>query len=139
MADLDPMTLPTSPAPLSVTALAKQFGVSRTTIQRRLKKGWVPPVKVAPATVPPAAVPRQPAADGVPGAASAAAQAGVSDAPLGRSIPAAALVPILVLATCSAAFWISGLTSIFAGSLSPVICVWGRVRDLRVVGGRVAS
>jgi hypothetical protein len=25
-----------------VTALAKRFGVARTTIQRRLKRGWVP-------------------------------------------------------------------------------------------------
>jgi hypothetical protein len=27
-----------------VTALAKRFGVARTTIQRRLRKGWRPPV-----------------------------------------------------------------------------------------------
>ena len=38
-AEADSTTLPTPiPTPLNVTALAKRFGVARTTIQRRLKE-----------------------------------------------------------------------------------------------------
>jgi hypothetical protein len=33
----------TNPDALNVTALAKRFGVARSTIRRRLAKGWVPP------------------------------------------------------------------------------------------------
>jgi hypothetical protein len=47
MADIEVTTIPTQiPTPLNVTALAKRFGVARSTIQRRLKKGWTPPAKV---------------------------------------------------------------------------------------------
>src|SRR5215469_15625412 len=47
MADIETTTLPTPiPTALNVTALAKRFGVARTTIRRRLKKGWVPPTRV---------------------------------------------------------------------------------------------
>jgi hypothetical protein len=47
MANDQSTTLPTPiPTPLNVTALAKRFGVARSTIQRRLKKGWTPPMKV---------------------------------------------------------------------------------------------
>jgi hypothetical protein len=70
MADLEVTANPTPPTPiptpLNVTALAKRFGVARSTIQRRLKKGWTPPAKVQ----------RQPrrsaAGDAAPAAASAA-------------------------------------------------------------------
>ena len=122
MADIDATSLPTSiPTPLDVTALAKRFGVSRTTIQRRLKKGWVPP-----ATVPPAA-----------GAAPDAASALVPDAPPGRSVAAAVPAPALALAMamaiCSAAFSIGGLTSIFASAFWPVIWAGRRVRRRQAV------
>ncbi len=33
------------PTPLNVTALARRHRVARSTIQRRLKKGWVPPTE----------------------------------------------------------------------------------------------
>jgi hypothetical protein len=63
----DPTPIPT---PLNVTALAKRFGVARSTIQRRLKKGWTPPVKVQ----------RKPSRSATPDAAP-------------RATPDAALVP----------------------------------------------
>ena len=34
------------PKPLTVSALAKRHGVHRSTIQRRLKKGWTPPAEL---------------------------------------------------------------------------------------------
>jgi hypothetical protein len=44
MVEADSTALATPiPASLKVTALAELFGVAHTTIQRRLKKGWVPP------------------------------------------------------------------------------------------------
>ena len=48
------------PTALNVTALAKRFGVARSTIQRRLKKGWTPPAKVLrkPSKAAPDATPR---------------------------------------------------------------------------------
>jgi len=46
MAETDTTASSTPPTPiptaLNVTALAKQFGVARSTIQRRMKKGWTP-------------------------------------------------------------------------------------------------
>jgi len=46
----DTIANPTAPTPiptaLNVTALAKRFGVARSTIQRRLRKGWTPPAGV---------------------------------------------------------------------------------------------
>jgi hypothetical protein len=97
-----------------VTALAKRFGVARSTIQRRLAKGWVPPAKVE------RKVPRRATPRAAPGAAPVVA---ATAAPSQRweGVTAAALVAALALATCSAAFSISGLTAIFAGAFWSVI------------------
>jgi hypothetical protein len=102
------------PTPLNVTALAKRFGVARTTIRRRLKKGRQPP-----ATVPRRA--RKAAADAAPAAPPCAPHAVAPDAPSARAVAAATLCAALALATCSATFSISGLTAIFAGAFWPVI------------------
>jgi hypothetical protein len=102
--------------------LAKRFRVARTTIQRRLAKGWVPPAKV----------PRKPRQLAAPDVAPATPSAGPSAAPSatanatpalqqGRTVTVATLVAALALATCSAVFSINGLTSIFAGAFWPVI------------------
>jgi hypothetical protein len=119
MADIETTTLPTPiPTALNVTALAKRFGVARTTIRRRLKKGWVPPTRVE-------RKPRKAVPDALPSAPPAAPLGAppyvAPDAPPGRTITAATLVAALALATCSAAFSISGLTSIFAGAFCAVI------------------
>jgi hypothetical protein len=104
---------------LNVTALARRFGVARSTIQRRLAKGWVPPTKPE-RKVPRRATPRA-TPDSAPDAPLAAPVAAPLAAPPGRSVAAATLVAALALATCSAAFSISGLTSIFAGAFWAVI------------------
>jgi len=70
-AEADSTILPTPiPTPLNVTALAKKFGVARSTIQRRLKKGWTPPNKVERKVQRRAAPPAAP--DAAPAAASVA-------------------------------------------------------------------
>jgi hypothetical protein len=122
MAETDTIANPTAPTPiptsLNVTALSKRFGVARSTIQRRPRKGWTPP---------PAKVQRVPpkAADAPPDAAvnapPAAAPHAAPDAPSGRAVTAATLLAALSLATCSAAFSISGLTAIFAGATAAVV------------------
>jgi hypothetical protein len=107
------------PTPLNVTAMAKRFGVARTTIQRRLRKGWVPPTKVRHKP------PREPAADAAHSATPHAAPGAAPDVPPAAHLPAtvmaATLVAALALATCSAAFSISGLTAIFAGAWWSVV------------------
>jgi hypothetical protein len=109
MAEADPTALPTPiPTSLNVTALAKRFGVARSTIQRRLKRGWTPPARVqrkARIVATPAA-PRAAAAPALRDAAGAA----------DRIVTLAALTAALALATCSAGFSIYGLTAIFAGA-----------------------
>ena len=112
MAEPESTTLPTPiPTSLNVTALAKRLGLDRRTVQRRLAKGWVPPTDTAPKH--PKTVRQQ-----------------VRQTP--RSTPrpmphpngavtAVTLMAALALATCSAAFSISGLTSIFAGAFWAVI------------------
>jgi hypothetical protein len=92
--------------PLNVTALAKRFGVARTTIQRRLKKGWVPSQR------------RKPRA-ALPAAPAAALRS--TNAASNRIVTLAALTAALALATCSAAFSIYGLTAIFAGAFWAVV------------------
>jgi hypothetical protein len=63
MAEADPTTavVPLQ-TPLNVTALAKRFGVARTTIQRPLKKGCVLPPRKPRAALPAASVLRDAAA-----------------------------------------------------------------------------
>jgi hypothetical protein len=95
------------PTPLNISALAKRFGVARSTIQRRLAKGWVPPAKVE------RKVPRRATPDAAPAATPMSAPT--------RTVAAATLTAALGLATCSAAFSIDGLTAIFAGAFWPVI------------------
>jgi hypothetical protein len=102
------------PTSLNVTALAKRFGVARTTIQRRLRKGWVPPTKMQ-------HKPRKTAADATPQAAPGAAPDVPPLAHMAATVTVATLVAALALATCSAAFSISGLTAIFAGAWWPVV------------------
>jgi hypothetical protein len=125
MADLESISPTPIPTPLNVTALARRHGVARSTIQRRLKKGWTPSAQVQ-------RKPRKPAADAAPSAAPDAAPtvAPVLHQPVPQEVPhqehhslvtAATLVAALALATCSAAFSISGLTSIFAGAFWAVI------------------
>ena len=43
MTDAETISATLIPKPLNVSALAKRHGVHRSTIQRRLKKGWTPP------------------------------------------------------------------------------------------------
>jgi hypothetical protein len=111
MAETESTTLPTPiPTPLNVTALAKRFGVARSTIQRRLKKGWAPPAKV----------PRKPAA---PDAAPAAAPA-PADAPAAKPSRAAnvgAFAAAVMLAAVAAYFSIGGMAEIFAGAAFAVM------------------
>lgn len=116
------------PTSLNVTALAKRFGVARTTIQRRLKRGWVPP-----ATAP--RKPRVPAArrsiHATPGAAPAATEPAAPDAaspaapdaasPAASTVMMATFAAALALAACSAGMSVTGLSTIFAGASLPVI------------------
>jgi hypothetical protein len=109
-------TLPTPiPTSLNVTALAKRFGVARSTIQRRLAKGWTPPARVQRRATPPATPDAAP-----PAAPNAPPQVAHLSHPA-ATVTVATIVAALALATCSAAFSISGLTSIFAGAFWPVI------------------
>ena len=112
MAEPESTTLPTPiPTSLNVTALAKRLGLDRRTVQRRLAKGWVPPTDTAPkhpkkvrqqVRQTPRSTPRpMPHPNG--------------------AVTAVTLMAALALATCSAAFSISGLTSIFAGAFWAVI------------------
>ena len=112
MAEPESTTLPTPiPTSLNVTALAKRLGLDRRTVQRRLAKGWVPPTDTAPkhpkkvrqqVRQTPQSTPRpMPHPNG--------------------AVTAVTLMAALALATCSAAFSISGLTSIFAGAFWAVI------------------
>jgi hypothetical protein len=126
MAEIESTTPPTPiPTSLNITALAKRLDVSRRTIQRRMAKGWTPP-----ATAPKAKPVRQQVrhvsqSDVAPDAAPDAPRGAPLAAPLaaspGHAVAAATLVAALALATCSAAFSINGLTSIFAGAFWPVI------------------
>jgi hypothetical protein len=68
--------------------------------------------------VPPKAADAPPSAP--PDATVSAIPDAAPDAP-GRAVTAATLVAALSLATCSAAFSISGLTAIFAGATGPVV------------------
>jgi hypothetical protein len=116
MAEADPTALPTPiPTSLNVTALAKRFGVARSTIQRRLKRGWTPPARVQRKAriVATPAPPRDAAAPALRDAAPHAAA--------DRIVTLAALTAALALATCSAAFSIYGLTAIFAGAFWAVV------------------
>jgi hypothetical protein len=100
--------------PLNVTALAKRFGVARSTIQRRLRKGWTPPAKM----------PRKAhtiAAPAAPRAATAPAPRDAAPAAADRIVTLSALTATMALATCSAAFSIYGLTAIFAGAFRAVV------------------
>jgi membrane-associated phospholipid phosphatase len=102
---------------------AKRFGVARSTIQRRLRKGWVPQVQRVPrkaADAPPSAP---------PAATVSAPPVAAPDAPSGHAVTAATLVAALSLATCSAAFSISGLTAIFAGATVAVVGLGIAFRD----------
>jgi hypothetical protein len=56
-----------------------------------------------------------------------------------RSIATVTLLAALALATCSATFSISGLTSIFAGAFWAVIGLGRCLRDRQAVRGRVAG
>ncbi len=111
MAEPDTTTPPTPiPTSLNVTALAKRLGLDRRTVQRRLAKGWVPPAESARKRKTPQARPAH-----VP-------QSAPHPVPhQGGAVTVATLVAALALATCSGAFSISGLTSIFAGAFWPVI------------------
>ena len=115
MAEPDVTTLPTPiPTSLNVTALAKRLGLDRRTVQRRLAKGWAPPACVAPK-------PKK-ARQSVPQQVRQTPQLTPHPMPHPNSaITAATLLAALALATCSAAFSISGLTSIFAGAFWAVI------------------
>lgn len=106
----DPTPIPTA---LNVGALAKHFGVARSTIRRRLKKGWVPP------TVGPRKA-RKVVYD-APNATVSAPRNAPRDAPSGRTMTTATPTAALALATCSAAFSVNGLTAIFAGAFWSVI------------------
>jgi hypothetical protein len=71
-------TLPTPiPTSLNISALAKRFKVARSTIQRRLKKGWSPPTKV----------PRKPRKTAGPGVALATPSAAPSATPSATPAP----------------------------------------------------
>jgi hypothetical protein len=131
MAEPDVTTLPTPiPTALNVSALAKRYGVARSTIQRRIKRGWSTPSLRKPRKPAGAALATAPAAssaaptaapNAAPDAApSATPHAAPSAAPnaapapqQSRAIAVAALLAALALAACSAAFSINGLTSIF--------------------------
>jgi hypothetical protein len=95
----DPTPIPTA---LNVSELAKKFGVS---IRRRLKRGWRPPTTVSkPRKASAASAPPDP-----PLNAPHAPLNAPPSAPLGRTVTVATLVAAQALATCSAAFSISGL------------------------------
>jgi len=114
------------PTPMNVTALAKRLGLDRRTVQRRLARGWVPPTgaatkrkKVQQQVRQMPQVTHEPTAEVMPQSAPHPDAAAV---PHGTpAIAAATLVAALALATCSAAFSISGLTSIFAGAFWDVV------------------
>ncbi len=134
----DTIAIPTAPTPiptsLNISDLARRFGVDRRTIQRRLKKGWTPParpkrrslqVEMSPQETPqlaphpaPQLVPHP-----VPQVVPQQAVPHVTVEHHGRVVTTATLLAALALATCSAAFSISGLTSIFAGAFWAVICL----------------
>jgi hypothetical protein len=95
-----------------VTAPARQFGVARTTTQRRLKTGWVPPAQVP--RKPHAAVPA-PAAPVLRDTTSHA----VAVAPAAPVATLAMLTAVLAFAACSVSIY--GLTSIFVGAFWPIV------------------
>src|SRR5262249_34617000 len=64
--------------PLNVSALAREHGVSRKTIRRRLAKGWRPP--------PPAPAPTPPMGPGVPETAVARALVSAAPTPVGMPV-----------------------------------------------------
>jgi hypothetical protein len=101
-----------------VTALAKRFGVARSTIQRRMRKGWIPPTKVPRKR---RVMLRVPAAPAVASGDAPALRDAAPHAAADRIATLAALTAALALATCSASFSIYGLTSIFVGAFWPIV------------------
>jgi uncharacterized coiled-coil protein SlyX len=121
MAEAETTTLPTPiPTPLNVTALAKRFGVARSTIQRRLKKGWTPPTK-APRKLRKAAPDAAP--DAAPIAAPVAAPVTLPEPRLSTAANLVAYAAAVMLASVAAYFSVSGMTEIFPGAPVAIIAL----------------
>ena len=127
MAEAETTTLPTPiPTPLNVTALAKRFGVARSTIQRRLKKGWTPPTKA----------PRKPSKSAAPDAAPNAALAATlapTQPQLSRAANAVAYAAAVMLAAVAAYFSVGGMAEIFAGAAVAIMVLAGAMEATKLV------